>query len=419
MRIIEYIDFTLREWAKSGVTLWSASILLALGGLVFLLFFSRRSAVPLRFAWWRLLSRLGNVQASVKLAAACHTSQRPGADQGRRPRNRRARKYLKRAARARHAESALTLGKGYVDGTLGRVDLFQAEKYLRIASEEGLAEADYHLGLLLEHAGDIEGADESIRRATKRGYTPALGAAAELAERHLLPGIGREAVLAAYRQAAKAGIASAAIRLSELLTEGRPVTSNFIEALTWLQSKSCRNDRRAQFLTRTLQASGHDPATVGLHLTQSRIEVALACWHGKGTDPDWPAAWRWANLAAESGDPEAIYLTGKFLLEGVGVIPDPEEACKRLETAARRGHHAAQFELARQLSAMGSTGPELEKAYAWAAVAALNGEAECVALREELSAKMDRAARSRAIAGARALAGAMASSGPLPASQTP
>lgn len=419
MRIVEYIDFTLREWAKSGITLWSVSILLALGGLVFLLFFSRRSAIPLRFAWWRLLSRFGNVQASVRLAAACHSSQRPGSDQGRRPRNRKARKYLKRAAKARHAESALALGKGYVDGTLGRVDLFQGEKYLRIAAEGGLAEADYHLGLLLEQGGDFEGADKCFQRAIERGHTPALGAAAELAERHLLPKIGREAVLNAYRRAAQAGIASTAIRLSELLTAGHPAVSSYVEALGWLQSKSCRNDRRAQFLTKTLQGSGHDPATVGERLTRTRIDVALACWHGKGTDPDWPAAWRWANLAAESGDPEAIYLTGKFLLEGVGVIPDPEEACQRLESAARRGHHAAQFEIAKQLSATGSTGDELEKAYAWAAVAALNGEAECVALREELSAKMDRAARGRAIAGARALVGTIVSPSSFSASQTP
>ncbi len=87
----------------------------------------------------------------------------------------------------------------------------------------------------------------------------------------------------------------------------------------------------------------------------------------------------------------------------MGVIPDPEEACKRFEIATLQGLHAAQFELARQLSATGNTEPELENAYAWAAVAALDGDAEWVALREELSAKMDRAARGRAIASARAL----------------
>ncbi len=276
----------------------------------------------------------------MKLAAACHTSQRPGTDEGRRPRNRKAyhkylkrgdarcdaccslrfrnrkaRKYLKRAAKARHAESALALGKGYVDGTLGRVDLFQGERYLRIASEQGLAEADYRLGLLLAHGGDFEGADKCFRRATERGYTHALGAAAELAERHLLPKIGRAAVLDAYRKAAQAGIASAAIRLSELLTEDQPVTSNYIEALSWRQSKTCRHDRRAQFLTKTLQVSGHDPATVGPRLTRARIDVAVTCWHGKGADPDWPAAWRWANLAAESRDAEAIYLPANSCLK--------------------------------------------------------------------------------------------------------
>ncbi len=415
MKIIEYIRFTLSEWVKSGLTLWSVGVLLVLGGLVFFFFFSRRSAIPLRFAWWRLLSRLGNVAASVKLAEACHTSQRPGADQGgRRPRNRKARKYLKRAAKGRHGASALALGKGYVDGTLGRVDLFQGEKYLRIASEAGLAEADYQLGLLLEHGGDIAGAEESFRRASERGHMHALGAAAELAERHLLPRLGREAVIEAYRQAAKAGLASAAIRLSELLTEGRPVSSHYIEALSWLRSKACTNDRRAQFLARALQASGHDPATTGARLARARIEMARACWRGQGTDADWPAAWRWATLAAEGGDAEATYLTGKFLLEGVGVIPDPEEACQRFEAAARQGNAAAQFELARQLAAIGSTEAELEKAYSWAAVAALEGEAECVALRDGLAARMDRASHHRAIASARALAASLSTRGTPP-----
>ena len=419
MQFSELLTNTIREWLMDDFGIIHVLVI----GLVclgfYFLFFARTSVIPLRLMWWRLLSRFGHVQSSVKLAARISKTTAPGMSSGRTarsPRNHRARKYLKRAAKAGHAESALTLGKAYVDGTLGRMDLFQGEKYLRMAAEGGLAEADYHLGMLLETGLDIEGASESYARAAERGYTQALAAAAELAERHLLPKIGREAVLAAYRKAARAGIGSAAIRLAELLTQGNPVPSNYTDALSWLQAKSCRNERRAQFLTKELQASGNDLATVGPALVRARIDLAIACWQGKGTEPDWPAAWRWATLAAASGERDAGYLVGRFLLEGVGVIRDPDQACRHFEAAALQGHREAQFELARQLAAAGSSDTEVENAYAWAAVAALEGEPEHVAWRDALAARMDRASQQRGVVKARELAVRLGhqSSGPLP-----
>lgn len=407
MQFSELVTNTIREWLMDDFGIVHVLVIGSLCLGFYFLFFSRKSLIPLRLIWWRVLSRFGHVQASVRLAARISKTTAPGMSSGRTsrsPRNHRARKYLKRAAKGGHAESALTLGKAYVDGTLGRMDLFQGEKYLRMASEGGLAEADYHLGMLLETGLDLEGANESFERAAKRGYTQALAAAAELAERHLTPKIGRDAVLAGYRRAAQAGIGSAAIRLAELLAEGKPVPSNYTEALSLLQAKSCRNERRAQFLTKELQASGHDLATVGPALVRARIDLAIACWQGKGTEPDWPAAWRWASLAAASKDREAVYLVGRFLLEGVGVIRDPDQACRHFEVAALRGHREAQFELARQLAAAGSSEAEVEKAYAWAAVAALEGEPEHVAWRDALASRMDRAAQQRAVVRARALA---------------
>ena len=419
MQFSEFLTNTVREWLVDdfGVVHVGVIALLLLG--VYFLFFSRRSVLPLRLMWWKLLSRFGHVQASVKLAARISKTTGPSMSSGRTarcPRNHRARKYLKRAAKGGHAESALTLGKAYVDGTLGRMDLFQGEKYLRMASEGGIAEADYHLGMLLETGMDIEGATESFERAAARGYTQALAAAAELAERHLMTKIGRDGVMAAFRRAALAGIASSAIRLAELLTEGKPVPSNYTEALALLQAKYCRNERRAQFLTKELQASGHDLATVGPGLVRARIDLAMACWQGKGIEPDWPAAWRWASLAAADGDRDAVYLIGRFLLDGVGVIRDPEQACKHFEDAALQGHQEAQFELARQLAAAGSSEAEVETAYAWAAVAALEGNPEHVAWRDGLAARMDRASQHRAVAKARELAVRLGiqGSGPVP-----
>jgi TPR repeat protein len=414
----ELVTNTIRDWLTHGFGVIHVVVIGFLLAGSYYLFFSRRAPLPLQLMWWKLLSRFGHVQASVRLAARISKTTAPGMSSGRTarsPRNQRARKYLKRAAKGGHAESALTVGKAYVDGTLGRMDLFQGERYLRMASEGGLAEADYHLGLLLETGLDIEGAQESLERAATRGYTQALAAVAELTERHLMPKLGREAVMAAYRRAAQAGISSSAIRLAELLTQGKPVPSNYTEALSLLQSKFCRNERRAQFLTKELQASGHDLGTVGPALVQARIDLATACWQGKGTDPDWPAAWRWASQAAATGDKAAVYLVGRFLLDGVGVIRDPEQAARHFEVAALQGHQEAQFELARLLAAAGCSDAELEQAYAWAAVAALEGNPEHVAWRDGLATRMDRASQHRAVAKARELAIRLGIQGSSPA----
>lgn len=403
----ELLTNTLREWLKDDFGIVHILVIVAVCAAVYFLFFARRSLIPLRIFWWKVLSRFGHVQASVRLAERISKTTAPGMNSGRTartPRNHRARRYLKRAAKAGHAESALKLGKGYVDGTLGRVDFFQGEKYLRLASEGGLAEADFHLGLLLESALDVEEARDCFERAAERGYTQALGAAAELAERHFLPKIGREGVIAAYRRAAQAGLGSPAVRLAELLTDGKPVPSNYTEALSWLQSRSCRNERRAQFLTKELRASGHDLATTGDALVRARIDLAMACWQGKGTEPDWPAAWRWATQAAAGGDKEAVYLVGRFLLEGVGVIKDADQACRHFEAAALKGHGESQLELSRQLAAGSGSEPELEKAYAWAAVAALEGQPDRVAWRDNLASRLSRPAQQRAAADARELA---------------
>jgi TPR repeat protein len=359
-----------------------------------------------RLLWWRLLSRLGHVPASVRLASRLSRTgshRMTGHRNSRTPRNRQARRYLKRAAEGGDHPSALALGKGYSDGTFGRLDVFQAAKYLRLASAGGLAEADFQLGLLLEAAHDWEAARASFEQAARRGYVQGLAAAAELTERHPPRGAGPASVVAAYRTAARAGVPSAALRLATLLVDSEGAPEDYAEALALLQSPAVRTEPRARFLAQWLQASGHDPATTGAALVRVRRELALACWQGRDTDPDWRSAWRWATAAAEGGDPEAVWLVGRLLLGGVGVIRDPQAACKHLEAAAFQGHSGAQFELARQLAAAGGSGPELEQAYAWAEVAALEGRAERVAWRDELATRLDRDAQERAVTRAREL----------------
>ncbi len=389
-----------------GIASPQHSFPLAMTAVLVLALFVRRNPVHLAWrSWWELLSGLGSARASMRLAELCHDSRYTYTKAGSAERDREVRRYLKRAAQAGNVEAALRLGKSHLNRSTRDVPgLLRAERYFRLAAEGGSAEAQFELGKLFQVLGRFKDAYESFELAAKAGHTKAMYSAAEIAEQHLLPTLSAEAILSLYQRAAVAGSGWAAIRLAELLSDGRLAAPDYRQALQWLRSRPCRDRQEARAKISQLQACGFDPDAGEREVIDSRLDLAMQHWQGKGNIRNPRLAWKWASLATETGDPRADYLVGKFLLDAVGVLEDVDEGRKHLEVAARRGLVAAQFELARLLSRPGTTNGEWELAYAWGILAAMQGEPECVALRAELAKKLDRAACARATEHARHLA---------------
>ena len=370
--------------------------------LVLALFVRRNPLHAAQHTWWKLLSRLGLAGASVRAAELYNDSRYTRTPPGSVQRGRERRKYLKRAAEAGHAEAAMRLGAYYLNRSAGNLHgLMRAERYLRLAAAGGLTAAFYELGKLHQLLWRFTEAYDFFQRAAKAGHVEAMCAAAGVAEQHLFHALGTEAVLELYRRAAEAGSAGASLRLAELLTEGKLTAPDYREALRWLRSKPCWAHQEARSRLKLLEAYGFDPDATESQVIEARLDLATQCWQGKGGMRNPRLAWKWARLAVETGDPRAEYLVGKFLLDAVGVLQDAEEAEKHLEAAARRGIGIAQFELARLLSEPGASPARREQAYAWASLAAVQGEPQCVSLRDRLAAGMDAAACRRAIEFAR------------------
>lgn len=372
--------------------------------LVIALFVRRNPLHAAQHTWWKMLSRLGLAGASVRAAELYNDSHYTRTLPGTYKRGRERRKYLKRAAEAGHVGAALRLGTYYLNRSAGDLHgLMRAERYLRQAADGGLTEAFYELGKLHQLLWRFTEAYDFFQRAAQTGHVEAMCAAAGVAERHLVHALGTEAVLELYRRAAEAGSGVASLRLAELLTDGKLTAPDYREALRWLRSKPCREHQEARANLKLQEAYGFDPDATESQVVEARLDLATQYWQGKGSQRNPRLAWKWAALAAETGDPRAEYLVGKFLLDAVGVLQDAEEAEKHLEAAAKHGIGIAQFELARLLSEPGASPARREQAYAWASLAAIQDEPEYVSLRDRLAAGMDAAACRRAVEFARQL----------------
>ncbi len=92
----------------------------------------------------------------------------------------------------------------------------------------------------------------------------------------------------------------------------------------------------------------------------AQIGWARRLLHGHGVTRDPEAAFRWFNIAARSGDAEALNMVGRCYELGWGVAPDLREAAAWFGKAAASGHAWAEFNLA-SLYAQGRGVPADEK----------------------------------------------------------
>ena len=194
----------------------------------------------------------------------------------------------------------------------------QDEKALRAAAELGDARAEYELGRLIARAGDRAGqAAHWYRKAAEQGDADARQALSDLeSSRGPGPRKGR-AALERAKDCAKARKASDA-----------DCDALFVAAANEGSAEAQRAVGKARLDAITAAEFDefvHDvPRTV-----ESRKKPAVV------------EAVGWLRLSAVQGDPEAQFLLGGLLREGVYLEKDPESAARWYRRAADQGYEKA------------------------------------------------------------------------------
>jgi TPR repeat protein len=156
-----------------------------------------------------------------------------------------------------------------------------------------------------------------------------------------------------WRAAHSAGSSEAAFRIAELYVMGEGVQRNLAEAVKWYRRAAERGHSRAQFrlglvLLNGAQGGGvakwHSAASArDAELAQRNAEALFPSGFEVRPDPD--EALRWLDEAARNGEREADGVVGAVYLDGRTRPRDFALARQRLEAAAGAGVASAQFHL--------------------------------------------------------------------------
>lgn len=158
--------------------------------------------------------------------------------------------------------------------------------------------------------------------------------------------------LRAWQPLADKGVPQAQNNMGHMLEEGLGVTQDYGRAMSWYKSAANQGLKEAQH------------------------NVGLLYYHGYGVAKNTREALAWFKLAAGQKLADSEYMIGLLLHNGESVGLDYQQAKVWFLRAARQGYGPGQLMYAFMLQAGEGQDPEPFKAYVWAKVAEVNGQAE-------------------------------------------
>jgi TPR repeat protein len=268
---------------------------------------------------------------------------------------------LIRRAQAGEATAQLDLG----EELRGRGEDSEAAAWFRRAAQQGLAEAQYRVGVLTRDghgvAQDFGEAVKWLRAAADQGHASSiteLGRLLWFGSR--VPKDPNEAVQL-FERAAAQGDLTAQFHLGVIYSNGEYVPADPERAFRWYMTAAQRGHAGAQ------------------------TNCAQMLTRGVGGPADFPAAFRWYMRAAKQGNASGMNGVGLCYREGAGVEQDFAKAAMWLTRAAELGQPNAMHTLA-TMSAGGQGMPrDLERAYHWLARAILGYRSQPEKLADALS----------------------------------
>jgi len=326
----------------------------------------------------------------------------------------RAFRLLRSAAQSGDTDALHLLGQMYAVGRGVGADPELANQYLREAAESGNAEFQHDYASFLEANQDLGGPQAALdwyRRAAAQDHWPAWTSLGVL---HLEGrGVDRDLAQALMRfeTAAAAGDARAQNNLGILYSRGEIVEQDYERAAQLYQQAASQGLPSALRNLSVLYENGFgvalDEAFARELLANARLLEASGFSAMLGAigfrfdprlvEPDWnlPLTSS-AAIAADAGDPVALYETAFRYLQGFGVSRNTDEALRRFEAAVDANFGPAALNLG-ILYAYGSLVPQdYVRAYTWFAIAAQLGVSEAAELRDALAREMSEDAVRRA-----------------------
>ena len=206
-----------------------------------------------------------------------------------------------------------------------RERLAEEVMWLRVAADNGSAEAKYKLGICYFYGyGVTKNPAEAVkwfRKAADQGDVDAqymLGVCYSYGE-----GVAKNPAEAVkwIRKAADQGSADAQYSLGNCYYNGSGVTKNPAEAVKWFRKAADNGSAEAQLM------------------------LGVCYSYGEGVAKNPAEAVKWTRKAADQGDAKAQYSLGKCYYNGYGVAKNPAEAVKWWRKAADQGIAEAQYNL--------------------------------------------------------------------------
>lgn len=234
----------------------------------------------------------------------------------------------------------------------------EAVKWFRLAAQQGLADAQYALGLYYDEGpnADWKEAEKWYRLAAAQGIVDAqfeLGChyapLSILAGEDFNANSDIEEAVRWFKPAAEQGHAGAQLRLGDYYYDGIGVPRDKKQAVKWLRLAAEQKD-----------------------LSPKWASLAEMRWSGLALFDD-KMSLEFSRFRAERGEPDAQYMLGLRYSEGDGVSEDDREAVKWYRLAAEQGHALAQCNLGFYYSNGQGVLEDYVEAYAWYVIAAMNG----------------------------------------------
>ena len=244
---------------------------------------------------------------------------------------------------------------GYREGYGTAVDFFEAVKWVQKAAEQGLARAQYDLGVMYQFGRGVE-----------RSY---------------------EKAVEWYQKAAEQGAASAQVLLGEMYYYGTGVEQSDEKAAEWFLKAAEQGFADVQNVLGVMYANGTGVAqsyekAAEWYLKAAKQGLARAQYHlglmyakGRGVEQSDVKAAEWVLKAAEQGLADAQYHLGLMYAKGRGVEQSYEKARECYLKAAEQGYASAQNNLGVMYEHGRGVEESDEKAVEWYQKAAKQGNA--------------------------------------------
>ncbi len=361
--------------------------------------------------WYESAARGGSVDAMNRLGECYEKGIGVALD------NNKAIEYYRQAANAGNAtakeragkmltkEQAYQQGLEYFNGKDGkRPDYRQAEPFLKIAAENGIADAQGKYGYCLLWGWNGISTDPKTgflwtKKAAEQGLVYALANLGLCYEKGLGVAIDAKEAVACYRRAAEKGNAVGQDGYGYCLANGFGVAKNEKEAVVWLEKAARAGRSRAQLLLGKQYENGRGVAKniknaaywYGQAAKNGNVEaqrrIGLCYYKGLGVEKNYNNAVIWFQKAHYK-DTIAGYMLACCYEKGLGIERDPVRACNIMCSVAYDGYVHAQEKMGEYYETGVGCQVNLSEAKRWYSLAAKQNNENAQAGLQRVQEKM-------------------------------